>query len=47
MYDVVRSLVPMLGVDRSMVEDIELMAGALAQGEVLRAVGRYSGLVLR
>ncbi|MEV0695586.1 aromatic amino acid lyase [Streptomyces sp. NPDC050388] len=46
-YDAVRSLTPMLGVDRSMAEDVELMATALAQGEVLRAVGRYGDFVPR
>lgn len=46
-YDAVRSLVPALGVDRVMSEDIELITTALSRGELLRAVGRYGGAALR
>ncbi|MCX5199537.1 aromatic amino acid ammonia-lyase [Streptomyces sp. NBC_00249] len=46
-YDAVRALVPTLGVDRAMSGDIELVAAALSRGELLRAVGRYGGVVLR
>ncbi|GAA3500010.1 histidine ammonia-lyase [Streptomyces prasinosporus] len=46
-YDAVRSLVPTLGVDRYMADDIELVAAALSRGEFLAAVGRYTGTELR
>ncbi|MHC0431271.1 tyrosine 2,3-aminomutase [Streptomyces sp. O3] len=45
--DAVRSLVPPLGVDRSMAGDIELIAAALSRGELLRAVAQYGGVVPR
>ncbi|GAA2269222.1 histidine ammonia-lyase [Streptomyces atrovirens] len=45
-YDAVRSLVPALGVDRSMADDIELIAAALSRGEFLRSL-RQEGIALR
>ncbi|MCZ0983669.1 aromatic amino acid lyase [Streptomyces diastatochromogenes] len=46
-YDAVRSLVPMLGVDRSMADDIELVAAALSRGEFLAALAKYTDVELR
>jgi histidine ammonia-lyase len=46
-YDAVRSLVPTLGVDRYMADDIELVAAALSRGEFLTALGKYTGIELR
>ncbi|MER7900492.1 tyrosine 2,3-aminomutase [Streptomyces sp. NPDC096046] len=46
-YDAVRSLVPALGVDRSMAGDIELVAAALSRGEFLGSVAREEGIALR
>ncbi|MEU5090328.1 tyrosine 2,3-aminomutase [Streptomyces sp. NPDC021356] len=46
-YDAVRSLVPALGVDRYMADDIELVAAALSRGEFLTALARYTGIELR
>ncbi|MFF5160724.1 tyrosine 2,3-aminomutase [Streptomyces sp. NPDC000348] len=46
-YDMVRSLVPPLGVDRSMAQDIELIATALSRGEFLHLLARQEGIVLR
>ncbi|MFD7688952.1 tyrosine 2,3-aminomutase [Streptomyces sp. NPDC059781] len=45
-YDAVRSLVPTLGVDRYMADDIELIAAALSRGEFLRSLSR-EGIALR
>ncbi|MFF9344823.1 MULTISPECIES: tyrosine 2,3-aminomutase [unclassified Streptomyces] len=46
-YDAVRALVPTLGVDRYMADDIELVAAALSRGEFLAALDRYTDVVLR
>lgn len=46
-YDTVRSLVPTLGRDRYMADDIELIAAALSRGEFLEAVTRNTGVELR
>ncbi|MFJ9810795.1 tyrosine 2,3-aminomutase [Streptomyces sp. NPDC101158] len=46
-YDAVRSLVPTLGVDRYMADDIELIAAALSRGEFLAALDRRTDIVLR
>ncbi|MER5860730.1 tyrosine 2,3-aminomutase [Streptomyces sp900105245] len=46
-YDAVRALVPTLGVDRYMADDIELVAAALSRGEFLTALGKYTGIELR
>ena len=46
-YDMVRSLVPPLGVDRSMAQDVELIATALSRGEFLHALVRQEGIALR
>ncbi|MFD1832732.1 MULTISPECIES: tyrosine 2,3-aminomutase [Streptomyces] len=46
-YDTVRSLVPTLGADRYMADDIELIAAALSRGEFLEAVVRNTGAELR
>jgi MIO-dependent L-tyrosine 2,3-aminomutase len=46
-YDMVRSLVPPLGVDRSMAQDVELIATALSRGEFLQLLVRQEGIVLR
>ncbi len=45
-YDTVRSLVPALGVDRYMADDIELIAAALSRGEFLQSLLR-EGIALR
>ncbi|MGW4855949.1 tyrosine 2,3-aminomutase [Streptomyces sp. NPDC004288] len=46
-YDAVRSLVPALGVDRYMADDIELVAAALSRGEFLTALAKYTDVELR
>lgn len=46
-YDAVRSLVPTLGVDRYMADDIELVAAALSRGEFLAALAKYTDVELR
>ncbi|MFI8308081.1 tyrosine 2,3-aminomutase [Streptomyces sp. NPDC085927] len=46
-YDMVRSLVPPLGVDRSMAQDVELIATALSRAEFLHLLLRQEGIVLR
>ncbi|ROQ23178.1 histidine ammonia-lyase [Streptomyces sp. PanSC19] len=46
-YDMVRSLVPTLGVDRYMADDIELVAAALSRGEFLTALAKYTDVELR
>ncbi|MFB7453785.1 tyrosine 2,3-aminomutase [Streptomyces sp. NPDC056194] len=46
-YDMVRSLVPTLGVDRYMADDIELVAAALSRGEFLAALAKYTDVELR
>jgi histidine ammonia-lyase len=46
-YDAVRALVPTLGVDRYMADDIELIAAALSRGEFLSAVRRHTDVELR
>jgi histidine ammonia-lyase len=45
-YDAVRSLVPPLGVDRYMADDIELVAAALSRGEFLTALAKYTDIEL-
>ncbi|MDA5145892.1 tyrosine 2,3-aminomutase [Streptomyces sp. AD681] len=46
-YDMVRALVPPLGVDRSMAQDVELIATALSRAEFLHLLRRQEGIVLR
>ncbi|MCY0942942.1 tyrosine 2,3-aminomutase [Streptomyces antarcticus] len=46
-YNAVRALVPTLGVDRYMADDIELIAAALSRGEFLEALNRHTELELR
>lgn len=46
-YDAVRSLVPALGVDRYMADDIELVAAALSRGDFLTALSTYTDVELR
>ncbi|PNG23849.1 tyrosine 2,3-aminomutase [Streptomyces cahuitamycinicus] len=46
-YDAVRSLVPLVGVDRALAGDIELISTALQRGEILADVGRYTGIAPR
>ncbi|MFI8200529.1 tyrosine 2,3-aminomutase [Streptomyces sp. NPDC085942] len=45
-YEAVRALVPTLGVDRYMADDIELVADALSRAEFLRAITRETDVQL-